>query len=349
MMLLSQGGNANNKTLLMLKDKMQSKIMEQNKKKCMIYPNNALKANWDMIVTLILIFTCMVTPYRIAFVEEDDEFWTVLNTSIDFMFLIDMILCFVSAYYTDEFELIEDRKTIAMNYLTSWFFIDFLAIFPFERILGEGGQTDLNSSNEMVRLAKLGRLYKVLRLIKLVRLLKLGKSQNNFFAQVKAILQISAAFERIVMFIIIFLMICHIVACLWIIIAGFEEGDPNSWLTEEYQKMSEAEQYLTSIYFTITTITTVGYGDISGGTSSEKFAAIILMLLGVISFSVASASLASIFASFDNDGEAALKEKLNLLRKLQAEYELPLKLCSDIVKNLRGGFSAEQDDKSIFV
>jgi len=53
--------------------------------------------------------------------------------------------------------------------------------------------------------------------------------------------------------------------------------------------MSEGEQYLTSFYFTITTITTVGYGDISGGTSAEKVGAIFLMLFGVISFSFASA------------------------------------------------------------
>lgn len=75
----------------------------------MIYPNNALKNNWDMIITMVLIFTCMVTPYRIAFVEVDDEFWTIINSTIDFMFLIDMILSFISAYYTDDFELIEDR------------------------------------------------------------------------------------------------------------------------------------------------------------------------------------------------------------------------------------------------
>ena len=102
--------------------------------------------------------------------------------------------------------------------------------------------------------------------------------------------------------------------------------------------MPDTEQYLTSIYFTVTTITTVGYGDISGGTFSEKIAAIVLMLLGVISFSVASASLSSIFSSFDNNEEAVLKEKMSLLRKLQSEYNLPLKLCSDIVKNLRSGF-----------
>ena len=65
--------------------------------------------------------------------------------------------------------------------------------------------------------------------------------------------------------------------------------------------MSEGEQYLTSFYFTITTITTVGYGDISGGTSAEKVGAIFLMLFGVISFSFASAQLSSILHSHDTD------------------------------------------------
>lgn len=100
----------------------------------MIYPNNELKSNWDTLITLVLIFTCMVTPYRIAFVDEDDTLWTVLNYSIDGLFVVDMILCFLTAYYTDDFELIEDRKEIAISYLTGWFLIDVLAIFPFEPV-----------------------------------------------------------------------------------------------------------------------------------------------------------------------------------------------------------------------
>jgi len=76
--------------------------------------------------------------------------------------------------------------------------------------------------------------------------------------------------------------------------------------------MTDSEQYLTSFYFTITTITTVGYGDISGGTPSEKIGAVLLMILGVISFSVSSASLTSIFSQYDQN-EAAIKEKLEML------------------------------------
>lgn len=100
----------------------------------MIYPNNKIKSDWDSLITLVLIFTCMVTPYRIAFVEEDAFEWVLANNLIDFLFLIDMILCFMTAYYTEEYELIEDRAIIAKTYLTGWFLIDFLAIFPFEKV-----------------------------------------------------------------------------------------------------------------------------------------------------------------------------------------------------------------------
>ena len=66
-------------------------------------------------------------------------------------------------------------------------------------------------------------------------------------------------------------------------------------MSDEYRAMSTKDQYITSFYFTITTITTVGYGDISAGTTSEKIICIFIMLIGVIAFSFASGSLASIF------------------------------------------------------
>ena len=58
--------------------------------------------------------------------------------------------------------------------------------------------------------------------------------------------------------------------------------------------MKQGEKYLTSVYFTVTTITTVGYGDVSISTKMEKIFCIMIMLIGVIAFSFASGSLASI-------------------------------------------------------
>ena len=101
----------------------------------MIYPNYDWKRNWDALITLILLITCMITPYRLAFAGADPPFWLFVNIAVDLMFAIDIVLSFLTAYYTDEYELVDNRCKIAKNYLTSWFIIDFLAIIPFENII----------------------------------------------------------------------------------------------------------------------------------------------------------------------------------------------------------------------
>lgn len=58
--------------------------------------------------------------------------------------------------------------------------------------------------------------------------------------------------------------------------------------------MSDGELYMTSFYFTITTIVTVGYGDITAVSVIEKVVAVFLMITGVIAFSFATGTLASI-------------------------------------------------------
>lgn len=123
-----------------------------------------------------------------------------------------------------------------------------------------------------------------------------------------------------------------------------ERENAQSWMTEEYAKMPDNEKYLTAFYFTITTITTVGYGDISAGTIVEKVGCIFLMILGVISFSFACAQLSTILQNFDSN-EARLRMKLRMLSRLQFDYDLPLKLCSDIVKNLRSTYKVDVDEK----
>ena len=52
--------------------------------------------------------------------------------------------------------------------------------------------------------------------------------------------------------------------------------------------------YVASYYFTMTTLTTVGYGDIKGHTVIERVVCIFLHLIGVLSYSFASGSLTSI-------------------------------------------------------
>lgn len=239
-------------------------------------------------MAVILIFTCLVTPYRIALIEVDKPGWMWLNYFIDFSFFVDMIFIFNSAYYDEEFNEIQDRKVIAKLYLKGWFTIDLFAILPFDLMFGGGGL------NQIVRITRISKMYKLVKLTRLVRILKIFKESNKMFKYMENYLNIGVGFQRLLGFVLSFFMIIHIVSCLWIMTVQFNESSEGTWMEGDIFEMNPPEKYLTSIYFTVTTITTVGYGDVTISTKFEKIFCIITMLTGVIAFSFASGSLASI-------------------------------------------------------
>jgi hypothetical protein len=102
----------------------------------MLYPDDKFKTHWDMYITLVLLLTCFLTPYRQAFDSLDTYEWNAASYTLDICLLVDIIIIFNSAYTDDDFRLIEDRKTIACVYLKSWFWIDIVAIIPFDLFFG---------------------------------------------------------------------------------------------------------------------------------------------------------------------------------------------------------------------
>ena len=79
--------------------------------------------------------------------------------------------------------------------------------------------------------------------------------------------------------------------------------------------------YTTGIYWTITTITTVGYGDISATNTTERIVACIIMIIGVIAFSFSTGSLSSIIQNVDSR-QAAYREQLDVLKELRMKYHI---------------------------
>jgi voltage-gated potassium channel Kch len=108
----------------------------------------------------------------------------------------------------------------------------------------------------------------------------------------------------------------------------------NNWIFDgDYNDMSEVGLYVTSYYFTVTTIMTVGYGDITAQSLGEKLLAILLMLIGVIAFSFATGSISNIIANADT-AEDKLRQKMEILKELNVEYGIDTGLYNKVVKAL---------------
>jgi hypothetical protein len=67
--------------------------------------------------------------------------------------------------------------------------------------------------------------------------------------------------------------------------------------------------YTIAFYFTVTTITTVGYGDISGHNSTERCICIVMMICGVVLFSLISSSITQIIQNYDKVDEKEVEIK----------------------------------------
>jgi len=85
----------------------------KNKKYHIIYPENTKKQSWDIFITLVLIFSCALIPLKLALEEDFSSDWATILYIIDFAFIIDMLLCFFTAYDDEDFQVHDNQKDIA--------------------------------------------------------------------------------------------------------------------------------------------------------------------------------------------------------------------------------------------
>lgn len=94
-------------------------------------------------------------------------------------------------------------------------------------------------------------------------------------------------------FILMLFSLVHISGCIWHYLASMD--DDYSWvLRYGYQNKSNFEKYLGSVYFILTVLFTIGYGNIVPYTTLEKVFVIILMFVGVLVFGYTLAYLTNL-------------------------------------------------------
>lgn len=147
---------------------------------------------------------------------------------------------------------------------------------------------------------RLPRLYRIFRISRIFKLFKLNK-HNPTCIRIQEFFRLKQSAVRLLTVFITVLVWSHIITCLWIFAAKLDGYGPDTWITRHgYVDDSEPMIYLAALYWTFTTMSTVGYGDITARTGLEQFLAIVLMLFGVVFFSFVIGSISSIFNRLDS-------------------------------------------------
>lgn len=308
----------------------------------LIYPESTFKKVWVLLISCILMYSAIYTPFRIAFYFYEDKYkW--FDFLIDACLWVDIPINFISPYIDEEETLIKNRKQIAQHYLKTWFIIDFCSSFPFFEVF--------KSKNTYKNAFEIPLSDKYLKLTNLIRIIKISKGENvsvitKLFSDK---LKINVHIKNLFFFLIAYFLLNHVIACMWYFIAILEDFEPRSWVIRlGYVDQNVGNMYLICMYWSLATTTMVGYGDISAGTTEERIYNMFIMFFGVLmsSFLIGLLSLTcnALYSKYEE-----INAKLGILDEINKANPLHPELYEKVRKTIKYDLGQNQRDKMQFL
>ena len=260
-------------------------------------------SNFIFIFDLLLIFanlyTFIVIPLNIAknqdIRKKGSLVQEIMHIAIDILFFLDFIFSIFRGYYDYEMNLIRNNKKIIINYLKTDFLFDFIQAIPFYSLniilfKSENKLFFVYSQMEYV-------LISILILVKPFKIFKIiDKRKNKALEDFFLYLSENFYLEQLAIFLIyflIFFLFLHLFICLHLY---FSLQSYPSWITHtNLINESLIQKYVASLYFMITTMTTVGYGDIICISFIERIYHIILLFLGTLLYTFLVSKISNIW------------------------------------------------------
>lgn len=285
----------------------------------MLHPDTGVSNIYDMIQMLLLVYLLFTLPYNLAFdlMAEPDTFAFWMEILVDGALAFDMILSFFRyQVHPRTFEIIADKKIIRSTYLKGWFWLDGLALFPFDhavRLYVElvvkcdsslpgndcAGARNAARSSRMIRLSKLTRFTRLSKLAKLSKLRSMSDVAIDFMKNV-GVSKLGVEFVMKTGGLTFILIACtHLLGCLFLHMGSanldeqYERRDPitnesngKNWMLANYgyegsKDMDTAYQrYVDATYWVSVVISSVGYGDITPVSAGERIFCISTIVFG---------------------------------------------------------------------
>ncbi|KAF7668745.1 hypothetical protein LDENG_00290890 [Lucifuga dentata] len=274
------------------------KVAAVKKSRFILLHYSISKALWDWLILLATFYVAVTVPYDVCFVSHNDgsghhslvsHSTMASDIAVEILFILDIILNFRTTYVSQSGQVVYDARSIYLHYCTTWFFVDLIAALPFDLLYAFN-----------ITVTSLVHLLKTVRLLRLLRLLQKLDRYSQYSAAVLTLLMS------------VFALLAHWMACVWYVIGRkeIESSDPVTWDIGWLQELgkrletpyvnstmggpSMPSAYIASLYFTLSSLTSVGFGNVCANTDAEKIFSICIMLMGALMHAVVFGNVTAI-------------------------------------------------------
>eukprot|EP00614_Pseudopedinella_elastica_P009557 CAMPEP_0172607538 /NCGR_PEP_ID=MMETSP1068-20121228/27690_1 /TAXON_ID=35684 /ORGANISM="Pseudopedinella elastica, Strain CCMP716" /LENGTH=935 /DNA_ID=CAMNT_0013410567 /DNA_START=183 /DNA_END=2990 /DNA_ORIENTATION=- len=361
-----------------LADEIQKKTEEDEgtEYRFMINPSGPFRMTWDLgVVAPLLLYLTVAVPFRLSF-ENDPPLYSGMywfEFSFEMIFLVDIALNFRTGYFTEALDTNEPVESlsieyqpfnVAYNYLTGWFGLDAASGIPFALIdLISGGESTSNAAPlKMLKSLRLLRFVKLMNLFKLSDIL--ATLDDDSIDRIEDFVMLQST-QTGLLFLKLTLRLAftvHIAACIYVYTGrNCSKAGLDNWLTNEMKGPFDWRDtmagspdvgsiYLAAFYFVLTTMTSVGFGDIITRNNTERILVCFFEFVGGFTYATIIASITSVVTHSDMN-TAKTNEQLESVSSFIETRDIPVDLGRRIRSHFRQFYSNKSaiDERKIFM
>ncbi len=224
---------------------------------------------WDLVTLAATLAVAITTPLEVVFDFAGQGWWILLALLISVPLAVDLARRMSRPIRVGDM-LVVDPAEVRRRYLRTWFIVDLLAAIPFGVLAAASD-------------GALGTVLSVLAVTRVLRMARLVVLQRQWRARTS----LNPAVLRLSFLVLWVVVLSHWIACGWIALDGELNGHP------------ELPPYQQALYWTITTLTTVGYGDLVPEGSPQVWYTMVVMGLGAAIYGFVIGNVANLLANLD--------------------------------------------------
>ncbi|CAI4222992.1 unnamed protein product [Auanema sp. JU1783] len=311
---------------------------------------STFKTIWDWSILALTFYTAFMVPFNIAFKNSLKPFFmhpfrdipgsgidsvALMDSIVDVIFFADILLNFHTTFVGPGGEVVIEPSVIRHNYFKSWFLIDLLSCLPYD-IFYMFKRDD----------ERIGSLFSALKVVRLLRLGRVARKLDNY-------LEYGAA--TLLLLLCAYVLVAHWLACIWFSIGEYEVrlkmDNPlvaDGWLFKLANDLkspynltasnktrlvggpTRTSSYISSLYFTMSCMSTVGFGNIASNTDNEKVFGVCMMIISALLYAAIFGHMTTIIQQMTS-ATVRYHDMISNVREFIKLQEVPKELAERVM------------------